>query len=240
MLEHNQGDVVALFAVPGCGGADCDECSRDLLPQLCEKGHHAGIGQDGFYAPYAAVHHGTRALARIPRDGVSPAEAAVATDAVATAYHAVHRRGQVKSTETVFLFGLGGLGFNALQVLLSIGARVLVSDLREDLLQEVVTLGVPTGDVVPAGRAVASFVEACGLAGKIDTVFDFVGSHQTFEDAQHIGKTYYLLGSPSFHDVLLFLDTSACRVVTGPSIRNGPENDPSDTRNHGALLTTLN
>lgn len=33
---------------------DCAECSRDLS-QICEKGHHSGIGQDGFYAPFAAV-----------------------------------------------------------------------------------------------------------------------------------------------------------------------------------------
>lgn len=193
-----QGDRVALFAVPGCGDADCDECARDL-PQLCERGHHAGIGQDGFYAPYAAVD--VRALAHVPR-GVRPAEAAVATDAVATAYHAIHRRGEVNSTDTVFLFGLGGLGFNALQILLSLGARVLVSDPREGLLREAAALGVPEGDVVPAGQAVQDVVAARGLTGRIDTVLDFVGKRQTLEDAQQIGKTelsrsapYLLVGS---------------------------------------------
>lgn len=49
-----QGDVVALHAVPGCGESECTECSRDL-PQICERGHHSGIGQDGFYAPYATL-----------------------------------------------------------------------------------------------------------------------------------------------------------------------------------------
>lgn len=180
-----------MFAVPGCGEVDCDDCSRDLS-QICERGHHSGIGQDGFYAPYAAVD--VRALAHVP-DRVSPAEAAVATDAVATAYHAIHRRGEVKATDTVFLFGLGGLGFNALQVILSIGARVLVSDLRDGLLREAEALGVPFEDIVPAGHDVQGFVEARGLAGKIDTVLDFVGKHQTFEDGQHIGKT----PSPSWH-----------------------------------------
>ena len=68
--------------------------------------------------------------------GVTPAEAAVATDAVSTAYHAIMRRGEVKKEETVFLFGLGGLGFNALQILLYIRARVIISDIRQDLLQQ--------------------------------------------------------------------------------------------------------
>lgn len=57
------GDLVALLAVPGCGESDCPECSRDL-PQLCQKGTHHGIGQDGFYAPYAAVS--PRAVVPLP------------------------------------------------------------------------------------------------------------------------------------------------------------------------------
>lgn len=182
--EHRQGDIVALHAVPGCGEADCSECSRDLA-QLCERGHHSGIGQDGFYAPYATLD--VRGLALVPR-GVSPAEAAVATDAVATAWHAITRRGEAKPHETVFLFGLGGLGFNALQILLSIGCRVIVSDVRESLLHEAQELGVPESNIVPQGQNVQDFTSKMGFSGKIDTVFDFVGTHQTFEDSQQIGK----------------------------------------------------
>ena len=120
--------------------------------------------------------------------GVTPAEAAVATDAVSTAYHAIMRRGEVKREQTVFLFGLGGLGFNALQVLLYIGVRVIISDIRQDLLNEAEHLGIPSSDIVPVGTSPQSFVIENGLSGKIDTVLDFVGTHQTFEDAQHIGK----------------------------------------------------
>ncbi|KAM0287063.1 hypothetical protein ACHAPQ_008641 [Fusarium lateritium] len=189
------GDIVALHAVPGCGQDDCPECSRDLS-QLCERGHHSGIGQDGFYAPYAAVN--IRAAVKVPAVlntiehstealvGVTPAEAAVATDAVNTAYHAITRRGEVKKDETVFLFGLGGLGLNALQILIHIGTRVIVSDIRQELLDEAQKLGIPSGDLVPVGTPPQKFIAENDLAGKIDTVLDFVGTHQTFEDAQHI------------------------------------------------------
>ncbi|KAF7551087.1 hypothetical protein G7046_g7812 [Stylonectria norvegica] len=180
--KYTLGDVVALHAVPGCGEQDCPECSRDLS-QICERGHHSGIGQDGFYAPYAAVD--VRGAVLVP-EGVTPAEAAVATDAVNTAYHAIHRRGEVKKTETVFLFGLGGLGFNALQIVLEIGARVIVSDIREERLQEAAKLGVPRGDIVPVGKLLQEFIAENDLRGKIDTVLDFVGTHQTFDDAQEI------------------------------------------------------
>lgn len=186
MIEYShtcQGDVVALHAVPGCNAADCPECSRDLS-QICERGHHSGIGQDGFYAPYAATD--IRSLALVP-EGVTPAEAAVATDAVTTAYHAIHRRGEVKPHETVFLFGLGGLGFNALQILKNIGCRrIFVSDIRQERLDEAAALGIPKEDLVPVGVSPTQWIDDNGHAATVDTVLDFVGTHQTFDDAQTI------------------------------------------------------
>lgn len=173
-----------MHAVPGCGGADCNECSRDLA-QLCEIGHHSGIGQDGFHAEYAALD--VRGLIHVPK-GVTPAEAAVSTDAVATAYHAITRRGEIKSNETVFLFGLGGLGFNALQILKNLGCRIIISEIRQQLLDKAVALGVSREDLVPVGMSVTEFVVDNGY--QIDTVLDFVGTHQTFDDAQNIGKSY--------------------------------------------------
>lgn len=176
---------MALHSVPGCGAADCPECSRDLA-QICERGHHSGIGQDGYYAPYAAIN--IRGVVKVP-EGVSPAEAAVATDAVNTAYHAITRRGEVKATETVFLFGLGGLGFNALQIIHNIGARVIVCDIRQQRLDEAIKLGIPEEDIVPVGKSPVEFVNERGLL--IDTVADFVGTNQTFVDAQDIGRSFF-------------------------------------------------
>lgn len=124
----------------------------------------------------------------VSRIGVSPAKAAVATDAVTTAYHGITRRAEVKKHETVFLFGLGGLGMNALQVVLNIGARVVVSDTRQACLDRAVSLGVPLEDTVSPSVPAQDFVRDRGLVNRIDTVLDFVGKHQTFEDAQQISK----------------------------------------------------
>lgn len=120
--------------------------------------------------------------------GIPSSVAAVSTDAVKTSYHAVTRRAKVKPGQVVFLFGLGGLGFNALQIVLYIGARVIISDVRSELLDQAVQFGVPREDIVPAGKSVCDFVRERGLQGRIDTTLDFVGKHQTFQDAQHIGK----------------------------------------------------
>lgn len=186
-----------MLAVPGCGADDCPECSSFDVPQVCPRGHHSGIGQDGYFAPYATIDQ--RGAVLVPK-GITPAQAAVATDAVMTAYHAVVRRGEVKKDETVFLFGLGGLGFNALQVIHSaIGARVIVSDIRQERLEAAEKLGVPKKDIVPAGKSVQEFVKENDLEGKMDIVMDFVGEKQTFEDAQNIG----MVDCPRAYEMLI-------------------------------------
>jgi propanol-preferring alcohol dehydrogenase len=140
---------------------------------------------DGFFAEYAVID--VRGAVLVP-DGVSASQAAVATDAVTTAYHAVHRRAKITSTDVVFLFGLGGLGFNALQVIRAIGARVLVSDVKQESLDAAVQLGVSVEDCVPVGKGVREWVEDNGWGGKISVTADFVGTEQTFGDAQNIGE----------------------------------------------------
>ncbi|EAA65343.1 hypothetical protein AN0024.2 [Aspergillus nidulans FGSC A4] len=205
---YTLGIRVALLAVPGCGLATCSECARNL-PQLCPNGAHHGIGQDGFFAEFVAVDQ--RAAVALPDGRQSlhiahsidesktdkskalyrmypePEIGAVATDAVLTAYHGIVRRAQVKSHETVFLFGLGGLGFNALQIVLShIKARVIVSDVRREKLLAARELGVRESDIVPVDTPVTipEFIASQGII--IDTVLEFVGKRQTFSDAQKI------------------------------------------------------
>ena len=100
----------------------------------------------------------------------------------------------MQKSETVFLFGLGGLGFNALQIVHSaIGARIIVSDVRSERVEAAAKLGVPQKDIVPVGKSVQEFVKENGLQGKIDTVLDFVGEKQTFEDGQHIGLSNFFV-----------------------------------------------
>lgn len=141
--------------------------------------------------------------------GIPSSVAAVSTDAVKTSYHAVTRRAKVKRGQVVFLFGLGGLGFNALQIVLHIGARVIVSDIRPELLDQAAQFGVPREDIVPAGKSVRDFVRERGLQGRIDTTLDFVGKHQTFQDAQHISKLFD--GSRKMYPVTYW----SCQFVVG-------------------------
>ncbi|EXJ79405.1 hypothetical protein A1O3_08907 [Capronia epimyces CBS 606.96] len=176
--KFKPGNLVSVLSVPGCGQPTCYECSHGVA-QICEGGEHYGIGHDGSYAPYVAIRE--RAAVRLP-PGVSPAVGAVATDAVMTAYQAVVGRAKVKKSDTVLLYGLGGLGFNALQIVLGIGARVIAVDQRQAVLDEAVRYGVREEDVVPVGtKSVSEWVGKKGLA--VDSVLDFVGVPDTFKNA---------------------------------------------------------
>lgn len=76
-----------------------------------------------------------------------------------------------------------------MQVILWIGAKVYISDTRESTLEEAIKLGVPKENIVPIGTPVQEFIVKNGLSDSIDTVADFVGTKQTFNDAQNIGMS---------------------------------------------------
>ena len=84
------------------------------------------------------------------------------------------------------IFGLGGLGFNALQIVLAAGARAIVVDKRAQVLEEAINFGVAKDDVVPPDSDVVDFVQEKKL--RIDVVLDFVGMNDTFAASQKIGK----------------------------------------------------
>ncbi len=185
MTKFKLGDMVAIMCVPGCGGSTCSECSSNV-PQLCASGPRYGGGKDGFFAPYATVHE--RAAVKLPA-GVSAAVGAVATDACMTAYHAVVGTGEVKKSDTVLLLGLGGLGFNALQIILDIGAQVVVSDQRQFVLDEAVKFGVLKGNIVPTDTvSVSGWIHTQGT--RIDTVIDFVAMPETFKAGIDSGTSF--------------------------------------------------
>jgi len=116
------GQRVAVFGPAGCG--QCRYC-REGRDHLCIASRPLGLARDGGYADYVVVP--AHALVPVP-NGVSDAEAAVATDAVLTPFHALTRVGQLRPGETVAIIGVGGLGLNAVQIAKALGAFVIAVD----------------------------------------------------------------------------------------------------------------
>jgi alcohol dehydrogenase, propanol-preferring len=182
VTDFEVGDIVAIDAVNGCLEPGCRECSGGN-PQVCIKYPSHGLAGDGSYAPYIAAR--AKDVVRVP-PGVRVEEAAVATDACMTAYHAVFDVAKVTKGETILIFGTGGLGMNGVQMALTTGARIIVSDVRQESLDVAVSLGIAKEDAIPARQSAVEFVASKQLV--IDTVIDFAGTQETFGQSQLLGK----------------------------------------------------
>ena len=124
------GDRAAVNCIVSCG--TCPNCLSGN-DQICFQRQLLGIHLNGGLAEYVAVP--TRNLARLPKQ-VSFDQGAVLTDAVATPYHALTRRGKVVSGDSVAVLGCGGLGLHAVQLAKSLGAgRVIALDVSEVALE---------------------------------------------------------------------------------------------------------
>ncbi len=113
---------------------------------------------------------------------VSYEEGAIITDAVATPYHAM-KRGEVKVGDVVAIFGIGGLGVNAIQLAKAFGAaKVIALDRKEEKRKLALELGA---DVALDLNSPTIRKELRGLSGGegVDVAFEFIGVDSTIQKA---------------------------------------------------------
>jgi len=170
-----EGEWVALFPGRWCGACEMCRAGRE---NLCERGRFLGVDIDGAFAEAIAVPAGS--VTRIP-DGVDPAQAAVASDAVATAFHALHRAGDLRG-KRVAVFGAGGVGVHAVMLAKSLGAAWVVAvDADEVARERALGLGadeaVDPSDGKP-GRAVREL-----SGGGVDAALELIGDVETMSQA---------------------------------------------------------
>lgn len=173
--DLRRGEWVAVFPGRWCG--ECAAC-RSGQENRCARGLFLGVDLDGAFAERIVVPGAC--VARIP-DGVDPAQAAVATDAVATAFHALRRGGDLKGAK-VAVFGAGGVGAHAVLLAGTMGtAWVAAVDTdpvaRERALGFGATVAIDPSDGKP-GRAVRELSE-----GGVDVALEFIGNVETMSQA---------------------------------------------------------
>ena len=122
-----------------------------------------GIGKDGGFAQYVTLAE-AKSL-KIP-EGVTYGQAAVATDAVATAYHAVVTDGRISKGSKIAIIGLGGLGLSAVQIATRRGAKVYGIDLDPRKFAQAAKFGAYS-----CAKSLEGF-----RGSRFDTIFDFAGS----------------------------------------------------------------
>ncbi len=170
------GDPVAITLCDGCG--ECRTC-RAGAPEACPRLRAPGLHLDGAFADYIVVPSST--LLRIP-PGVSMAAAAVATDCVASPYHALKCRGRLRAGEQVVVIGVGGLGSMAIVLARHLGAeRVVAVDTSPTALERAARAGADATVLVPTDReATAISGELFGATdGGAEVVLECVGRPET-------------------------------------------------------------
>lgn len=132
--------------------------------------HVIGLTMNGGYAEYAVAK--ANMLVHIP-DDVSWEQAAVLTDSLTTAYHAVVVAGEVKQGDVVAIVGLGGLGSTAARIACLQGATVYGFDIDAKKFPAALESGVK--------ECHASLTSIPDI--KFDTILDFVGLSKTIQEA---------------------------------------------------------
>ncbi|MEU7136504.1 zinc-binding dehydrogenase [Streptomyces sp. NPDC046261] len=113
------GQRVLLQAGERCGG--CASCRRH---EPCLAVRTRGFDYDGGWAEYALATHHT--LVAIP-DDLPFEQAAVIPDAVSTPWAALTTTGQVRPARPAGVWGVGGLGTHAVQLLRLAGAAPVIA-----------------------------------------------------------------------------------------------------------------
>lgn len=163
-------------AIPWLGHA-CGECSYCVSgwETLCEQQQNTGYSVDGCYAEHALAD--ARYVVPLP-DGVSSVDAAPLTCAGVTTYKAV-KVADVRPTERVAVFGIGGLGHLALQYARIAGGFTVAVDVEDTKLELARRLGADH----TVNAATSDPVAEIRALGGADVAIALAASPRSFEQA---------------------------------------------------------
>ncbi|WP_166509506.1 zinc-binding dehydrogenase [Blastococcus sp. TF02-8] len=175
-------EVAGTVAEPGDGVTGWAEGARVLLQAGEQKGdwvHTRGVDYDGGWAEYALATVDT--LVPVP-DDLPLEQACIVPDAVSTPWASIVRTAQVRAAQPVGVWGIGGLGAHAVQLLRLAGAAPIVAvDPVPAARQRALDFGAdlaldPSDDIATRVR------ELTGGAG-LAVAFDFAGVAPVREQA---------------------------------------------------------
>jgi len=174
-----ENDRVLIPPVLTCG--TCYSC-RIGRENLCRNIVMIGNSIDGAYAEFAKIP--AKDLIKLPPE-IPLQEASIISDAMSTPFHALKNRANVRPGDSVVIYGVGGVGLNAVQIAAALGASVIAVDKVEEKLQLARELGasetinVDVEDPIKAVRRITGggadvAVEAIGIPEVMRMAFESV------------------------------------------------------------------
>lgn len=175
VTRFNPGDRVCVHYLVSCG--ECAHCNAGS-EQFCSTGAMIGKYRDGGYAEFICMP--ARSVFALP-EAIPFEQGAIMMCSSATSLHALNKA-RMKPGESVAIFGMGGLGFSALQLARAFGAgQVFAVDIKPAKLQLAKRFG---GVPVDAAHAdpVAEIVRRTGNRG-VDVALELIGLPLTMQQA---------------------------------------------------------
>jgi 2-desacetyl-2-hydroxyethyl bacteriochlorophyllide A dehydrogenase len=157
----------------------CRACEMCLMGKenVCPQVKRFGFELPGGFAKYIKVP--AYNLCTFKTD-IPFSEIAVASDAIATSYHAIKTLAHVQVGQLVLIVGIGGLGIHAVQLALLFGARVIAADINPKALHLAKEFGAE--EIIDCrGKEPLQTLKNLTHGRGVDIVLEFVGSGRSLE-----------------------------------------------------------
>jgi S-(hydroxymethyl)glutathione dehydrogenase/alcohol dehydrogenase len=117
--------------------------------------------------------------------GIAPEQAALIGCAVSTGYYAARKLGRIHAGDRVVVFGVGGIGVNAIQAAKLAGAEVFAADVNPAKEAVARSFGADGFLLVPAGATSCALADLVRAHGPIDVAVECSGAPVAVEAAIH-------------------------------------------------------
>jgi len=213
------GTAVTLMPYTSCGR--CASCQRNR-PNACESNQTLGVQRDGALTEYIAAP-----ITKIVRGNLSLKELCL-VEPLTVGFHAV-ARGRVTATDTVAIFGSGGVGLGDIAAASFTGATTIAIDMDDKKLEIARKAGAQVcinSQTQDAHEALCELTNGLGP----DVVIEAIGLPQTFrmavEEVAFTGRVVYIgyAKEPVAYETRLFvqkeLDILGSRNALPEDFRN--------------------
>jgi alcohol dehydrogenase, propanol-preferring len=202
---------VVYFYIP-CG--QCEYCLSGRENLCAHRQGFFGFDRDGGFAEYVALPEVN--LVPIP-DSVPFEQAAILSDAVATSWHAVRTKADLRPGQTAVIVGLGGLGLHALQAVRACGGVAIGVDTVASKLQAATGNGAQYVVDASQGDFAKEVMKITNGRGA-DAAVEFRGHPETLEPCVKCLKPDGVLVMVAYYDPGKPLGIEQ-RLVQGPEVR---------------------
>ncbi len=171
------GDRVTVNPFITCG--KCINCLSGNS-QICLSRQVIGIHTDGGLAEFLKIP--AKNLLRLPNN-IPFDQGGIVVDAVATPFHAITKRGGLKTGEKVAIFGCGGLGIHGVQIAKICGASLVIAvDTIDSALVKAKKVGADEA-VNPYRDSPVKKIREITKGMGVDLALEFIGLKETIAQA---------------------------------------------------------